>query len=260
MKTQLHHFSGGGNTSLVASLGDGQAYTTKNGITVRQIAHGTDYADIELGGTCLAGTPVLAVEPASQEVAAAGSTARYQIRLTNKDTQFCAGTTFSLSAAGPALGWNLALSTSTVTLGGGASGIVATLDVTAPLGTSEGSYDFSVQAADGDGAAPAHTTASATGSYAIDLTPPAAVTTLAASSGRKGVTLQWSRPDDGVLFQLLRNGTLLTTTSALSYIDNSAASCTTYTYTAVALDAFNRPSAAGNTVTFTTSCKGPKRR
>lgn len=98
-------------------------------------------------------------------------------------------------------------------------------------------------------------------------TTPALVSAVARSSSE--VDLTWTASTDSVGvtgYQILRNGTLLTSVSGstLTYADTSAAAATTYTYAVKAFDAAANLSAASNSMQVTTppalsqaSCAAP---
>jgi chitodextrinase len=90
-----------------------------------------------------------------------------------------------------------------------------------------------------------------------DTTPPTAPTNLAASGTTASSTnLTWTASTDNVGvtgYQVLRNGSVVTTVTATSSTDSGLAASTTYSYQVKALDAAGNVSAGSNTVSVTTS-------
>jgi hypothetical protein len=78
-----------------------------------------------------------------------GSTASYTVTIVNNDSTGCTSGTFALTASQPS-GWNMSLSSSSVTLNPGQNGSV-TLQETPPTGTAAATYAISLTAADATG-------------------------------------------------------------------------------------------------------------
>jgi hypothetical protein len=113
-------------------------------------------------------------------------------------------------------------------------------DTTVSAGTT---YGYAVAAVDSQGTVGALST-SVSATTPAPPTPPGAVGNLVATatSGTR-VTLTWNAATAGTNavagYQISRGGTLLTTVPGTTYVDNSVAPSTAYTYTVTAVDSAN---------------------
>jgi fibronectin type 3 domain-containing protein len=107
------------------------------------------------------------------------------------------------------------------------------------------SYDYTVEATDAAGnfGDVSNTATVTTG----DVTAPSVPTSVLATPGNKRITLSWHAATDNVGvtgYQVYRGTLLLTTTTALSYVNTGLSDNTTYAYTIYAMDAAGNLSAA----------------
>jgi Gametolysin peptidase M11/NPCBM-associated, NEW3 domain of alpha-galactosidase len=243
-------------TFLVTELADGQSFTdSANGITVTQVSHDStrSTARVDFTAPCIAATPSFSISPQTQS-AVAGSTVSYAVSLTNHDGAACAPSTFALSTAAPP-GWAGTLSAPSLTLGPGASG-QATLTVTSASSTSSATYSVTAKAT--DAATAAHTIAGGVTYTVPDTVPPSTPSGLTAgvNSKLKQIQLSWSPATDNVAvggYRVLKNGTLVATSTTASWIDSAYVGGSTYSYSVVAFDAAGNSSAASSSVAVTLS-------
>jgi hypothetical protein len=91
---------------------------------------------------------------------------------------------------------------------------------------------------------------------AADLAAPSAPGNLAATAaGSRSVELTWAAATDNVgviVYEIYRDGSLLTTTTAAGYTDNTVLPTTSYSYTVKARDAAANTSPSSNAATVTT--------
>jgi hypothetical protein len=111
-----------------------------------------------------------------------------------------------------------------------------------------------------DNVTPAHITTSTTINVTVnDTTPPSTPTNFRTTTILpKSITLAWTASTDNVAvtgYQIRRGGTLLTTTSSLTYTDSGLTPSTSYTYTATAVDAAGNASTAATVSTSTVALK-----
>ena len=120
--------------------------------------------------------------------------------------------------------------------------------MTAPAGTSAGSYPVSGGTAS-DGS---HAAATASGSFWIDVTGPGAPTGLRASVKGSRVALSWTAASDGTggsgvaRYEIRRGATQAGTTASTTYSDTPGNG--TWTYTVVAVDGAGNASAPSTAV------------
>jgi hypothetical protein len=219
--------------------------------------HATAAGSYTVVPSCLA-APTLSLSPSSQ-TAAAGTQVTYSVNLTNHDGGACAPTTFTLVRTVPS-GWQASLASSSLTLSPGATA-TTTYTVTSPGSAASGTYG--VWASVSAGSTSVHQ-ASTSGSYTIpvgDGVAPTAPTGLTATVKRRQVALSWQRATDNVAlagYRVFRNGSLLATTTATTWTDQTAATGVSYTYSVVAFDAAGNVSAASNAATVTIAGGGKK--
>jgi len=127
------------------SLRDGKIFEdTRNKIKITQLSHdetnGTANLKIELGPPpCLLAHPrMILSEPSLSGLA--GETVRYEITVTNMNSESCATTNFNLSATSPT-GWTTKFTANQLNIASSQSKI-AYIDVTAPLNAAPGSNPY----------------------------------------------------------------------------------------------------------------------
>jgi alpha-galactosidase-like protein len=207
--------------------------------------------------SCLA-APALTLSPASQ-TALAGTQVTYTVNLTNRDGNACGPTTFTLVRSVPA-GWQSTFALPSLTLSPGATG-TTTYSVTSPGSASSGTYG--VWASVSAGGTSMHQ-ASAIGAYTIsagDTVRPTAPGALLAANTRRQVAAVWQAATDNIAvagYRVFRNGSLLATTAATSWTDQTATTGGPYTYSIVAFDGAGNVSLPSNTVTVTVAGSGKK--
>jgi hypothetical protein len=189
---------------------------------------------------CDPSAPLVDISPANQSTAA-GNTLGYTVTVSNTDNTACMANSFSLNAALPS-GWTGNVSPATMTLSPGQSG-AATLSATSPVGASEGSYGFSVNVTD-----PAESlhTSSAMASYIVegidngDTEAPSVPTGLKAEPKGKNIKLSWNASNDNVGvsgYAVWRDGVRIADTTETGYVDKSAPSGSSCSYSVSAYDA-----------------------
>lgn len=131
-------------------LNAGQTYEDPTaGISITLLSFDSIGASLSVslggGGTptsaCVPVNPTVTLSPSTAWVI--GATGSYTATVKNNDSSSCASSTFNLSAAVPS-GWGASFGTPLSVPPGGISSTTAQL--TAPSGTSDGSYDFSISA------------------------------------------------------------------------------------------------------------------
>jgi chitodextrinase len=146
-----------------------------------------------------------------------------------------------------------------VSRGGVLLDTVTNTSFTDPGLTPATSYSYSVVAVDAASNASTASTGNVTTLSASDTQPPSAPGALVFSNvSASSVTVTWTAAQDNVGvtgYKVSRNGSVITTTTALSVIDSPLAASTTYNYSVVALDAAGNASTA-STGTIATSSGG----
>jgi chitodextrinase len=126
-------------------------------------------------------------------------------------------------------------------------------------GLSAGTYYYQVTARDAVGnVSPPSNEASAAAT--TNTTPPSAPSNLAYTLNGAQVNLSWTAATDNVGvtgYQVLRDGAVIGTTAATSFVDGSTLPGTTYSYTVVARDAAGNVGPASNAVSVTTGTSAP---
>ncbi len=235
----LHWYQGSdyGNTAFIRSLTDGVTFTDNaGGITqVTQVSHSSDYVTVNIS-LCTSAPPTVTLNPSSRVVLPNGGSV-YTVVVTNQDSPECPPTLFMLTYLGSPAG---TLTSSYLTLGGGASGSV-TLLTNAYSGLPSDSYPITVQANDMDYVPPTHPSGVQGGAtFIVDGIPPTAPTNLQSTVDTQGrVTLTWNAASDALsgvqTYIVKRNNVEIGRTSSLSYVDNSAPQGAN-TYVVVAMD------------------------
>ena len=111
---------------------------TSSGATVQITVNGSG------GSSCTAANPTVSVSPNQSQYVASGAAVNFAVLVQDNDSSSCPAVTFDLSAALPS-GWAGVWNTTAVSLTPGKSGS-ATLTVTSPVGTADGSYGLGVSA------------------------------------------------------------------------------------------------------------------
>jgi hypothetical protein len=136
-------YNGWWDMSLVA----GQSFADATaGVTITPSAVSSTGATVQVtfGGVCAAASPSVTVSPSQSQYVTSGTAVNFTATVTDHDSSACAPATFNLSDALPS-GWTGVWSTATLSLSAGKSGS-ATLTVTSPVGTADGSYGVNVSA------------------------------------------------------------------------------------------------------------------
>jgi len=99
---------------------------------------------ISINGTtsCTPANPIVAVSPSQSQAVTSGTPVNFTVTVTDNDSSGCSVATFNLGSAVPS-GWAATWNAGGLSLSPGKSGS-ATLTVTSPLGTADGSYGLSV--------------------------------------------------------------------------------------------------------------------
>jgi len=252
-RTSVHRYAGAGyhNTLLLAALADTSTFSdVPNGVTVRQVSHDSMSATLQIATTCIAVAPTVTLSPARQS-AQPGVDLAYTATVTNHDPAVCEPSAFDLSASVPT-GWSGTLSGASLVLAPGEQG-QRTLTARSALEATDG--DGSIEVAAHDASESTHG-GSGSAIYAVDGTAPSAPTSLAAAIRRKtDVELLWiAAQDDGsgvASYRVLRNGSLVATTSSTTWIDRDTTSSQTYDYLVAALDGVGNESGPSNTARVT---------
>jgi hypothetical protein len=267
-RLNVHRYAGGTARTFLLGLYDpGQSFVDSvNGITVTAVSQTADYltVQVQLGAGCMPAAPTVTLSPADQN-GAAGETRNYTVAVSNRDSQGCTASTFSLSGSIPS-GWSGALAAGSITLAPGATA-QTTLAVTSPASAAADIYTVSAQAV--DGTATAHA-ASASGTYAVvpastDTETPSPPSGLAASvnNAKRRIGLAWFAATDNVGiagYRVYRDGGLVGSPSGTSFADGSVTDALPHTYFVTAVDAAGNESAASNSVTAALSGKGNGRK
>lgn len=131
------------------ALAAGGSFTDPvTGLTISptSVASGTASVAVTYApGSCTHAAPGISLNPSATQWRAAGGSVSYTVTVTNTDSCQCAGTAFTVSAAGLPSGWS-AGSAQTAVLAPGASG-TANITVTSAGNAAQAVYSFSVVAA-----------------------------------------------------------------------------------------------------------------
>jgi Gametolysin peptidase M11/NPCBM-associated, NEW3 domain of alpha-galactosidase len=132
------------------SLVVGQTFQDSTaGVTIAPTAVSSTGATVQItmngnGSACTAANPTVTVSPSQSQGVISGTAVNFTATVTDNDSSGCTTSTFNLAAAPPS-GWAGAWSAAAVSLSPGKSGS-ATLTVTSPTGTADGSYNLGVTA------------------------------------------------------------------------------------------------------------------
>lgn len=173
-----------GNTSLLlnmnpqlaswykAALTVGQTFTDPDaGVSFTLTAHDAGGATVSVSinnstppapAPCVRATPTITLAAAQSQAIPAATIAAYTVSVRNNDSQNCAAQNFDLAATLPSSAWSATISTPRLVNISPGNTAISSLTVKSPIGTSAGSYQFTVKATPTTG-----TSASATGTYRV---------------------------------------------------------------------------------------------
>jgi hypothetical protein len=130
------------------SLAVGQTYSDSaaglTATTTNASSVGTTIQITLNGSTCTPANPTVSVSPSQSQSVASGTPVNFTVTVTDNDSSGCSAATFNLAGALPS-GWAGVWSAAGISLSPGKSGS-ATLTVTSPTGTADGSYNLAVSA------------------------------------------------------------------------------------------------------------------
>lgn len=249
-RLSIHTWSGGPNATFLKSLvAPGSSYTdTALGLTVRHISQDGARASIQVDFGCSAQTPTLALTPSSQ-VIGPNTNAVAQLTLQNNDGPGCPSRSFNITHTVSA-GWSSTLGSS-VDLAAGAR-TQLTLTLIPPPSSVDGTAGTAVVQVNSNGINFPALSATAR----VDAMPPSAPANLIATAGSRSISLQWTASQDNqaiARYEVLRNGTVIGSVTASSFLDANVSSKTSYTYQVRAVDASGQLSALSNAVRATAS-------
>jgi hypothetical protein len=239
----------GGSWSNPA-LDVGKSYTDSIvGVTIAPVSATSSGASVQITFgplTCTHVNPAISIVGPSTSVAP-GTTANFTVKITNSDTSACSSSTFALGQSAPA-GWTAAYSgSSSVTLAPGGN-TSATLQVTAPNGTANGTYSI---AASANNLSVTTYTALASATETI-YTTPVSITSPTAGAMVSGTTSINASASGVVSVSFSVDGVLDCTATASPYAcpwNTSSAANGGHTLKATALDALGNASTASISVT-----------
>ena len=159
------------------SLVVGQSFQdSAAGVTIAPIAVSSTGATVQItmnnGPVCTEANPAVSISPSQSQSVSSGTAVNFTATVTDKDSSGCSSSTFNLSSALPS-GWAGVWNAAGLSLSPGKSGS-ATLTVTSPAGTADGSYNLSVSAVNASaasysGSAPATYVISTPGALSVSL-------------------------------------------------------------------------------------------
>ena len=118
------------------------------------------------GPVCTASNPTVSVSPSQSQYVTSGTPVNFTVTVTDKDSSGCSAATFNLGSTLPS-GWAGVWNAAGLSLTPGKSGS-ATLTVTSPVGTADGSYNVGVSATN---ASTSSYSGSAAATYVISTAP-----------------------------------------------------------------------------------------
>jgi M6 family metalloprotease-like protein len=136
---------------LDMSLVAGQSFQDSTaGVTFTPTAVSGSGATVQIAinglPSCTSANPSVSVSPAQSQSVTSGTAVNFTATVTDNDSSSCATATLTLASVLPS-GWTGTWSTTAFSLSPGKSGS-ATLTVTSPVGTADGSYNIGVSATD----------------------------------------------------------------------------------------------------------------
>jgi hypothetical protein len=174
---------------LDMSLVVGQSFSDPTpGVTFTPTAVSSSGATVQItignGPVCTAANPTVTVSPSQSQAVTSGTPVNFTVTVTDNDTSSCAPATFNLGSSVPS-GWAGVWNAAGVSLSPGKSGS-ATLTVTSPTGTADGSYNVGVSAMNSSAGS---YNGSATAAYVINTAPLSVSLTTNQSSYLPGQTV-----------------------------------------------------------------------
>jgi len=175
---------------LDMSLVVGQSFQDSTaGVTFAPTAVGSTGATVQItingnGSACAASNPSVTVSPSQSQNVTSGTAVNFTVSVKDNDNSSCAPATFNLGDALPS-GWAGVWSAAALSLSPGKSGS-ATLTVTSPVGTADGSYNTGVSATN---ASASSYSGSSTAAYVISTVPLSISLTTSQSSYLPGQTV-----------------------------------------------------------------------
>jgi len=153
------------------ALVPGQSFQDSSaGVTFTPTAVNTSGATVQItiNGTsaCAPANPTLSISPSQSQSVTSGTAVNFTVTVTDKDSSSCAPATFNLGSTVPS-GWAALWSAGGLSLSPGKS-VSATLTVTSPTGTADGSYNVGVTAIN---ASQGSYSGSASAAYVINSAP-----------------------------------------------------------------------------------------
>jgi hypothetical protein len=153
------------------SLVVGQSFQDSTaGVTFTPTAVSGSGATVQItingSSSCTAASPRVSVSPSQSQYVTSGTAVNFVVTVIDNDSSSCASATFNLGDALPS-GWAGVWSASALSLSPGKSGS-ATLTVTSPAGTADGSYSMGVSATN---SSVNSYSGSATATYVINTAP-----------------------------------------------------------------------------------------
>jgi hypothetical protein len=153
------------------ALAAGQSYQdSAAGVTFIPMTVSSSGATVQItmNGTssCTQANPAVSISPSQSQSVTSGTPVNFTVTVTDNDTSSCAPATFNLGSSVPS-GWAGVWNAAGLSLSPGKSGS-ATLTVTSPTGTADGSYNVGVSAMN---ASAGSYNGSATAAYVINTAP-----------------------------------------------------------------------------------------
>ena len=141
-------------------------------ITVTDVSSAGATVQVTLNGSaaCTTTNPTVSVSPSQSQQVTAGTPVTFTMSVKDNDSSSCGAATFNLGDVVPT-GWSGVWNTATLALSPGKSAS-ATLTVTSPVGSTDGSYSVAASATN---AAASSDSGSATGSYIISTPGPQSI-------------------------------------------------------------------------------------
>jgi hypothetical protein len=156
-----------------------------SGVTFAPTAVSSSGATVQISfGSCIAANPIVSVSPSQSQNVPSGTPVNFTVTVTDKDSSSCAPATFNLTGTAPS-GWAGVWNAGGLSLSPGKSGS-ATLTVTSPVGTADGSYPVGVSATN---ASNSSYNGSAAATYVINTAPLSVSLTTNQSSYLPGQTV-----------------------------------------------------------------------
>jgi NPCBM-associated, NEW3 domain of alpha-galactosidase len=165
------------------ALDVGQSFTDANaGVTITTLSSGSTGAAVNVSFgplACTRSIPTAAISPSQSQWVPAGTPQTFTVSVTNNDTAGCTASSFNLSASVPS-GWTSSFFSPTLNIAPGTTAST-TLQVTSPLGATDGFYNVGVAAANSSATS---YSASASATYVIVSSLSVAVSTNQSSYSR----------------------------------------------------------------------------